>query len=178
MTPFFMSVVSDSDHWMFISSTGGLTAGRVNAESALFPYDTDDKVTESIQNAGPLSIFLVSKSGRTSLWEPFSDRYAGIYKIERKIYMNISGDKLVFEENNLDLGLVYRHSWRSSDRFGFILTSWLHNYHGAPANARLLSGVQNISPYGAHNAFAIHFQQLAERLQAQRIGNGKRPWHL
>ena len=98
MAPFFMSVVSDSDHWMFISSTGGLTAGRINAESALFPYDTDDKVTDSIQNTGPLSIFLVSKPGRTSLWEPFSDRYAGIYKIERKIYLNISGDKLVFEE--------------------------------------------------------------------------------
>ena len=28
MRPFFMSIVSDSDHWMFISSTGGLTAGR------------------------------------------------------------------------------------------------------------------------------------------------------
>ena len=160
MTPFFMSVVSDSDHWMFISSTGGLTAGRINAESALFPYDTDDKVTESIQNTGPLSIFLVSKPGRTSLWEPFSDRYAGIYKIERKIYMNISGDKLVFEENNLDLGLTYRHSWRSSDRFGFVLTSWLHNYHGEPANARLLSGVQNISPYGATTLLQSTFSNL------------------
>ena len=160
MTPFFMSVVSDSDHWMFISSTGGLTAGRINAKSALFPYDTDDKVTESIQNTGPLSIFLVSKPGRTSLWEPFSDRYAGIYKIERKIYMNISGDKLVFEENNLDLGLTYRYSWRSSDRFGFILTSWLHNYHGEPANARLLSGVQNISPYGATTLLQSTFSNL------------------
>ena len=27
MRPFFMSIVSHSDHWMFISSTGGLTAG-------------------------------------------------------------------------------------------------------------------------------------------------------
>ena len=26
MRPFFMSIVSDSDHWMFISSNGGLTA--------------------------------------------------------------------------------------------------------------------------------------------------------
>jgi len=37
MPPFFMSIVSSSDHWLFISSTGGLTAGRRNAESALFP---------------------------------------------------------------------------------------------------------------------------------------------
>jgi len=40
MQPFFMSLVSSSDHWMFISSTGGLTAGRANAESALVPYYT------------------------------------------------------------------------------------------------------------------------------------------
>ena len=35
--PFFMSLVSSADHWLFISSTGGLTAGRKDAESALFP---------------------------------------------------------------------------------------------------------------------------------------------
>ncbi|MGB5499417.1 MAG: hypothetical protein WBM77_10855, partial [Maribacter sp.] len=28
MRPFFMSIVSDANHWMFISSNGGLTAGR------------------------------------------------------------------------------------------------------------------------------------------------------
>jgi hypothetical protein len=31
MNPFFMSIVSSSDHWMFISSNGGLTAGRKNS---------------------------------------------------------------------------------------------------------------------------------------------------
>ena len=47
MRPFFMSIVSDSNHWMFISSNGGLTAGRKDSENALFPYYTDDKITES-----------------------------------------------------------------------------------------------------------------------------------
>ena len=37
MPPFFMSIVSSSNHWMFISSTGGLSAGRVSAEQSLFP---------------------------------------------------------------------------------------------------------------------------------------------
>jgi hypothetical protein len=160
MPPFFMSVVSNSDHWMFISSTGGLTAGRKNAETALFPYETDDKINESNQNTGPLSIFLVNKAGCTSLWEPLSDRYAGIYEIERKIYKNISGNKLVFEENNLDLGLIYRRSWRSSDRFGFILTMWLHNHSGEPANIRLLSGVQNILPFGVNTPLQSTFSNL------------------
>ena len=56
ISPFFMSVVSSSDHWMFISSTGGLSAGRTNAESALFPYYTDDKITESHTITGPLTV--------------------------------------------------------------------------------------------------------------------------
>ncbi len=29
MDPFFISVISDVDHWLFVSSTGALTAGRV-----------------------------------------------------------------------------------------------------------------------------------------------------
>ena len=55
MPPFFMSIVSSADHWLFISSTGGLTAGRINAESALFPYYTDDKVSENSVNTGPIA---------------------------------------------------------------------------------------------------------------------------
>ena len=37
MAPFFISVISDSDHWMFISSTGGMTAGRVSARDGNLP---------------------------------------------------------------------------------------------------------------------------------------------
>jgi hypothetical protein len=149
MPSFFMSVVSNADHWMFISSTGGITAGRINAESSIFPYETDDKVSESSQNTGPLSIFFVKKGERNSLWEPFSDRYVGLYKIERKLYKNISGNKLIFEESNTDLGMTCRRGWRTSDRFGFILTTWLYNQTSDPVHVHLLSGVQNILPFGA-----------------------------
>ena len=44
MDPFLMSIVSDSDHWMFLSSTGALTAGRRDPDNALFPYYTDDRI--------------------------------------------------------------------------------------------------------------------------------------
>ena len=37
MAPFLMSIVSDSDHWMFVSSTGALTAGRRDPDCALSP---------------------------------------------------------------------------------------------------------------------------------------------
>ena len=36
MPPFFMSIVSNSDLWMFLSSNGALTAGRRNPDHALF----------------------------------------------------------------------------------------------------------------------------------------------
>src|SRR5210317_869767 len=97
MRPFFMSVVSDSNHWMFISSNGGLTAGRKDAESAQFPYYTDDKITESTAITGPKSIFRITKDGQTFLWEPFSDNYVGIYNTQRNLYKNTLGNKIIFE---------------------------------------------------------------------------------
>ena len=41
MQPFFISLASDTDLWMYLSSTGGLTAGRRSPNEALFPYYTD-----------------------------------------------------------------------------------------------------------------------------------------
>ena len=52
MEPFFMSIVSSSDHWLFLASSGGLTAGRISAEQALFPYYAVDKITENYENTG------------------------------------------------------------------------------------------------------------------------------
>ena len=59
MRPFFMSIVSHSDHWMFIASNGGLSAGRKNSDFALFPYYTDDKITEAAETTGSKTIVLV-----------------------------------------------------------------------------------------------------------------------
>ena len=72
MRPFLMSIVSQSNHWMFISSNGGLTAGRKNAENALFPYYTDDKLTEMADFTGSKSIFQIHFNNEIFIWEPFS----------------------------------------------------------------------------------------------------------
>ena len=127
MPPFFMSLVSSGDHWLFIASTGGLTAGRINADSALFPYETEDKITAHSELTGGKTIIRVTQAGRTQLWEPFSDRYAGIYHCDRNLYKNVSGNKLIFEEINHDLQLTFRIAWRTGDRFGFIRSGWLNN---------------------------------------------------
>ena len=137
MEPFFMSIVSSSDHWLFIASTGGLSAGRVSPEQCLFPYYTVDKLTENSENTGNKAILLVRRAEQTSLWEPFSDRQRGIYRIERNIYKNITSTVVVFEENNLDLGLTYRYAWRISEKFGFVKTTWLINTGIQPARLNL-----------------------------------------
>ncbi|NWF69910.1 MAG: hypothetical protein HXY40_12565 [Chloroflexi bacterium] len=144
--PFFISLISSSDHWFFISSTGGLSAGRVNAEHALFPYYTVDKLTENSENTGNKAILLVSRSGRTSLWEPFSNQHRGCYSIQRNLYKNVTGTTVVFEEVNTDLQLAYQYAWRTSERFGFVKTTWLSNIGDAPCQIELVDGLQNILP--------------------------------
>ena len=72
MRPFFMSIVSDSNHWMFISSNGGLTAGRKDSENALFAYYTDDKITELADTTGSKTIFQIESDNGTKILEPFS----------------------------------------------------------------------------------------------------------
>src|SRR5690349_7735972 len=146
LTPFFMSIVSSSNHWLFISSSGGLSAGRVSAEQSLFPYYTDDKLTENNENTGSKSILLVTRNERRSLWEPFSERYKGNYHVERNLYKNVLGTTLVFEEHNFSLGVSFRYAWRTSDVFGFVKSAWLINSGDSPCRVEFLDGIQNVLP--------------------------------
>ena len=148
MRPFFMSIVSDANHWMYISSNGGLSAGRKNPEYALFPYYTDDKITESADVTGSKSIFQVHLNGKVEIWEPFSERYTEKYAISRNLYKSIYGNKIIFEEINHDLSLVFRYQWSSGKKFGFIRKVELSNTSEKERKISLLDGIQNIMPYG------------------------------
>ena len=146
MRPFFMSIVSDSNHWMFISSNGGLTAGRKNSEHSLFPYYTDDKITESADITGSKAIFQVLKNGNIYLWEPFSQRQIGLYKVQQNLYKNTFGNKVIFEEINEELGLIFRYQWSSTDKFGFVKKSTLINNSSEKLEVTFIDGLQNIIP--------------------------------
>jgi hypothetical protein len=152
MRPFFMSIVSDSNHWMFISSNGGLTAGRKNAEFALFPYYTDDKITESFDITGSKTIFQITVANKLHIWEPFSDRYSdNVYSISRNLYKNLYGNKIIFEEVNHDLEITYRYQWNTSNLYGFIRKSELINHSETNYQIELIDGIQNILPYGVNS---------------------------
>jgi len=148
LRPFFMSIVSDSNHWMFIASNGGLSAGRKDSDNALFPYYTDDKITESYDTTGSKSIFQVSISGKKSIWEPFSNRYTTVFEITRNLYKSEYGNKIIFEEINHDLQLTYQYQWNTSNRFGFVRKSKLINNATEAVGITILDGIQNIMPYG------------------------------
>jgi len=148
MRPFFMSIVSDSNHWMFISSNGGLTAGRKNPEYALFPYYTDDKITESADLTGSKTILRVRTGDHVQVWEPFSERFTGKYIIGRNLYKSFYSNKILFEEINHDLGLTFRYQWNTSKKFGFVRKAALINTSDNDYVINLLDGIQNIMPYG------------------------------
>ncbi|MFV1884289.1 MAG: hypothetical protein ACMZ7B_07375 [Balneola sp.] len=140
--PFFMSVVSDSDHWMFISSNGGLSAGRKNAEFSLFPYITDDKITDLAHITGSKTILQVN----SSIWEPFCKKNAIKQNITRNLYKNKYGNKIIFEEVNHEFELTFRYEWNSSDQFGFVRKSTLTNNSDKSCSVTIVDGIQNILP--------------------------------
>ncbi len=147
--PFFVSLVSDSDHWLFIASNGALTAGRVSPETALFPYDCVDKIYDDALNTGSKTLIRVKQTdGSVCLWEPFNNEHSHLYSLERTLYKNTLGNKIRFEEINRDLGLSFCYSWESSEKYGFVRTSSLLNQHAADIQVEIIDGIQNVLPAG------------------------------
>ena len=172
MVPFFTTVVSDADHWMFLSSTGALTAGRRNPERSLFPYVAEDKIHDSVDVTGPKTLLLVDRGGRASLWEPFSPRYAGAYRIRRFLYKSVLGSAIVFGEHNLDLGLTFRYRWAFSHRFGFVRRARLENDGAGGARIRVLDGIQNLLPAGVHPGLQMERSNLVDAYKKSELEPG------
>lgn len=169
MRPFFMSIVSDANHWLFISSNGGLTAGRKDSEQALFPYTTDDKITESAEITGSKSLFRIGSESEQQLWEPFSEHFDGLYQVRRNLYKSLYGNKVIFEEVNDDLGLTFRYTWNTSDQYGFVKQSHLINHSGKPVQIDLLDGLQNIMPFGVPSELQMRSSNLVDAYKKSEL---------
>ena len=169
MRPFFMSIVSAYDHWLFISSTGALSAGRKNSNNALFPYYTDDKISESHDVTGSKSIFHVNKNNKEYLWEPFTKTSDFIYQNERNLYKNLRGNKVIFEEINNDLGLKFSYQWTTCDKYGFIKTSSIKNLNNEDISITLVDGFQNILPWGLDESIQNNTSNLADAYKRNEL---------
>lgn len=162
MPPFLISIVSASDHWIYISSKGGITAGRKNPDNALFAYTNDDALHDVNEITGSKSILRIAANGRLYLWEPFSEYYVGIYSITRNLYKNISSTEIIFEEINHDLKIKFQYSWTSSEKYGFIKTSQILNDSNSKREVEILDGVQNILPSGVSHKLQNEFSTLID----------------
>ena len=156
MEDFFMTITSSSDVWNFCWSQGGVTAGRMDANHAVFPYYTADKVSDAKTVTGPYTLLAVNNGNNIVLWEPFASlsstpavRAAKNPSISRTIYKNTNGTEVIFEEKNADLGLTFRYAWTSSDKFGIVRRVQIENTGAKAVEFSILDGCQNIMPAGA-----------------------------
>ena len=169
MAPFLMTIVSDADLWMFVSSTGALTAGRVDADHALFPYETDDRIHRAAGITGPITLIARTVDGERQLWQPFAPvPSAGC---TRSIAKSVLGNRLVFEERNPAWGSTFRATWTPSDRYGWVRTVELR--HDGPADEyELLDGLLDVMPAGV--------DALTEQIRSNLVNVYKRsetgPW--
>ncbi len=162
MPPFFMTMVSDSDHWLFMSTTGGLTAGRGTSDRALFPYYTDDRIHDAGETTGSETLLRVRRGSKTHLWEPFSSRHDGVYRTVRNLDKSVYGNAIRFEEVNHDLGITFRYTWMTSERYGFVRSAEVENTGSTAVTVEVLDGIHNVLPSGVGQRFQLEFSTLVD----------------
>lgn len=154
MQPFFISLASDTDLWMYLSSTGGLTCGRRSPAEALFPYYTDDKITESFEFTGPRTVI--------NDWRPFSNLQQPVYDITRKIAKSLVGNQIVFCEENHTLGLRFSYVWAPAGKHGWVRRATLENLTDKPLDIDLKDSLMNVLPAGVERKTQNEFSTLVD----------------
>ncbi len=166
MQPFFISLASDTDLWMYLSSTGGLTCGRRSPAEALFPYYTDDKITESFEFTGPRTIIKV-KGERLKIkgelfWRPFSNLQQDVFDLTRKIAKSLVGNQIVFCEENHTLGLRFSYVWAPAGKHGWVRRATLENLTDKPLDIDLKDSLMNVLPAGVERKTQNEFSTLVD----------------
>lgn len=168
MPPFLVNLVSASDLWMFVASNGGLTAGRVDANGAVFPYHPVDRVYDSAGISGPVTAVAVSTAAGEVIWNPFVNRIVPP-RISRQLYKSVEGDALWFEEIDADLGLAFRYGWMTAEQLGFIRRCELVNLTDRPRDLRLLDGLRNLLPAGIPQRVQSVSSNLADAYKTSEL---------
>ena len=136
-TDCLLSVVGAGDHWMYVSTSGGLSAGRRDASRRLFPYETDDRLHHAASQTGPITLI---RCGET-VWQPFDPR--GLAPGRRRTLRKAAeGHWVEFEEAAPELGLVFRYRWTTSREFGLVRTATLEG----SGHVEILDGLRNVLP--------------------------------
>ena len=171
MPPFFTLLATDNDLWMYLSSTGALTCGRRNPDHALFPYYTDDKITNSASFTGPRTLIREAE-GRHRLWEPFAPHNHQLYTISRSIIKAVDGTFIIFVERNDTLHLSFQYVWRSAGKWGWVRDAHLQSLCDKPIAVEIIDGVQNILPAGVNRQTQNVYSTLVDAYKhAEQVRN-------
>lgn len=170
MPPFLMSVVSNGNLWLFVGSNAPFTAGRTDADHAIFPYRTADKILNQ-SGGGSRSIFMVERECGLALWEPWQSS-PGPYRIERNLFKSVFGTSVLFEEINHDLGL--RFTWRlaGSEKFGWVRFCAVENLQPDTARIRVMDGWSQILSPGVTQELYEKYSYLAAAYMRHEQMNG------
>jgi hypothetical protein len=168
LDPFLMNVVSASDLWMFVSSQGGLTAGRVNAQNSLFSYETVDRLHDAHHYAGPITSLQIAGENEadTVTWEPFLQSPDGT---TRNLYKSLPGNEIVFEEHLHRCGLTFRYRWTSADDLGLVRTVTLINESTETIRFDVLDGLRNLLPWGISLPLQQQFSCLTDAYKRSEV---------
>lgn len=165
LAPFLMSVVSDGDRWMFVSSAGALTAGRGDASRALFPYVTDDRLHAAAGATGPVTVVRDTATG--VVWRPFAARPdAGI---RRTVAKAVVGHAVVFEEHHPALGLTVASRWGTADGVGFVRAVTVTNHRPVPVRIDVLDGLLDVLPAGLDPLLYSRFSNLTHAYKRSEL---------
>ena len=166
LDPFLFTLAASNDIWIYLSSNGGVTAGRMSAERAFFPYLTEDRLYHST-DTGAKTIVKVTKDGKTSLWQPFTNAYIEGYQTTRNLDKSVIGNEVIFEEINHCLGITFRYGWQSCEKYGIVRTASIVS--DSDVDVEIIDGMLNILPFGVRSAFQLELPCLADAYKSSEI---------
>jgi len=160
MDTFLSTIVSEEDHWMYVASNGGLTAGRVSPQLSLFPYQTQDKLIDLAHTTGPYTLIRFKQTDHAdAFWKPMDPREN---RFPRKMLKKLDGTQISFIEENRSAGLEFQYNWGFSSKHGFIKRATLRNSGTSKVSLEIIDGLQNLSACDVDPAIYNKFSNLLD----------------
>ena len=92
-----------------------------------------------------------------------------VYDTQRNLYKSLVGNRLIFEEINRDLELVFSYAWSTSDRFGFVKATTVRNTGSEEIAVEVLDGIRNLLPANINHDIQSGLSTLADAYKKAEI---------
>lgn len=127
MPDFFMNTINYFLNLYFVVKNNALGTGEKVPEIAITPYFIEDKLMEFSNISYSKTSHRIEKAQETQIPDRYSHFLANKNLFRKDIFKNTFINKILFEEQNLNLNLSFQYQKRLSDQFDFIKTRKLFN---------------------------------------------------